>query len=104
VESYFRDLIQHVDNLLERLEHARDTVTGSYNLYISNISYRTNQELRVLTFLSAILLPMTVITGIFGTNFKMGEYEFFEGFYAMMIGMAITTVGMLVYFRRRGWL
>ena len=104
VESYFRDLIQHLDNLLERLEHARDTVTGSYNLYISNISYRTNQELRVLTFLSAILLPMTVITGVFGTNFKMGEYEFFEGFYVMLIGMALTTVGMLVYFRRRGWL
>lgn len=104
VEVYFRDLIQHLDNLLERLEHARDTVTGSYNLYISNISFRTNQELRVLTFLSAILLPMTVITGVFGTNFKMGEYEFFEGFYVMLLGMALGTTGMLGFFKWRKWL
>jgi magnesium transporter len=104
VESYFRDLIQHLDNLLERLEHARDTVTGSYNLYISNISYRTNQELRVLTFLSAILLPMTVITGIFGTNFTLREYEFFEGFYVMLAGMGVISAGMLAFFRWRRWL
>src|SRR5688572_10887550 len=103
-EAYFRDLIQHLDNLLERLEHARDTVTGSYNLYISNISFRTNQELRVLTFLSAVLLPMTVITGVFGTNFKMAEYEFFEGFYVMLMGMAMGTAGMLGFFKWRRWL
>jgi magnesium transporter len=104
VEAYFRDLIQHLDNLLERLEHARDTVTGSYNLYISNVSYRTNQELRVLTFLSAVLLPMTVITGVFGTNFKMAEYDFYEGFYAMLIGMALMTAIMLGFFKWRKWL
>jgi magnesium transporter len=104
VESYFRDLVQHLDMLNERLDHARDTVTGSYNLYISNISHRTNQELRVLTFLSAVLLPMTVITGIFGTNFKLGEYEFYEGFYAMLIGMALISVGLLSFFRWRRWI
>lgn len=104
VEAYFRDLVQHVDTLAERLEHARDTVTGSYNLYISNISHRTNQELRVLTYLSAVLLPMTVITGIFGTNFKLGEYEFFDGFYVMLTGMAMMTVGLLLFFRWRKWL
>ena len=104
VEAYFRDLVQHLDNLLERLEHARDTVTGSYNLHLSNITFRTNQELRVLTFLSAVLLPMTVITGVFGTNFKMAEYEFFEGFYVMLAGMALGTAGMLAFFKWRRWL
>jgi magnesium transporter len=79
-------------------------VTASYNLYISNITFRTNQELRVLTFLSAILLPMTVITGVFGTNFKMAEYEFFEGFYVMLAGMVLGTVGMLSFFKWRRWL
>jgi magnesium transporter len=104
VEAYFRDLIQHLDNLSARLDHARDTVTGSYNLYISNISYRTNEELRVLTFLSAVLLPMTVITGVFGTNFHLGEYDFMEGFYVMLVGMAVMAAGMLVFFRWRKWL
>ena len=104
VETYFRDLIQHLDNLLERLEHARDTVTGTYSLYISNVSYRTSQELRVLTFLSAVLLPMTVITGIFGTNFKLSEYDAWEPFYVMLVGMALMTVGLLAFFRWRRWL
>jgi magnesium transporter len=104
VETYFRDLIHHLDNLAERLEHARDTVTGSYNLYISNITHRTNQELRVLTYLSAVLLPMTVITGVFGTNFPIGEYAFAGGFYVMLAGMALMTVGMLAFFRWRKWL
>src|SRR6266542_1290859 len=103
-EAYFRDLVQHVDNLLERLEHARDTVTGTYGLYISNVSYRTSQELRVLTFLSAVLLPMTVITGIFGTNFRLSEYDAWEPFYVMLVGMALMTVGLLAFFRWRKWL
>ena len=58
----------------------------------------------MLTYLSAVLLPMTVITGIFGTNFKMGEYEFFDGFYVMLAGMGLIAIGMLALFRRRGWL
>ena len=74
VEGYFRDLLVQLGSLIDRMEHVGDLTTGSYNLYLSNISHRTNQQLRVLTFLSAVLLPMTVISGIFGTNFTLSEY------------------------------
>ena len=104
VEVYFRDIVAYHDSVVDRIDHVRDIVVGSYNLYISNISHRTNQELRVLTFLSAVLLPMTVITGVFGTNFKLSEYDAWEPFYVMLAGMALITVGMLAFFRWRGWL
>ena len=104
IEAYFRDLVVHVNGLLDRLDHARDIVTGSYNLYLSNIGFRTNQQLRVLTYLSAVLLPMTVITGMFGTNFALAEYGSWEPFYVMLAGMALITAGMLAFFRWRRWL
>jgi magnesium transporter len=104
VEVYFRDLLDHLDEFIDRLDHARDVLTGAFNLYLSNISHRSNQELRVLTFLSAVLLPMTVITGLFGTNFALTEYQSWEPFYLMLAGMGALAAGMLAYMRWRHWL
>lgn len=104
VEGYFRDLLVHLGSLIERMDHVRDILTGSYSLYISNISHRTNQQLRVLTFLSAVLLPMTLITGIFGTNFTLAEYQYWEPFYVMLAGMGLIAMGLLMFFRLRRWL
>ena len=104
VEVYFRDLVDHLDEFVDRLDHARDVLTGAFNLYLSNISHRSNQELRVLTFLSAVLLPMTVITGLFGTNFALTEYQSWEPFYLMLAGMGVLAAGMLAYMRWRHWL
>ena len=104
VEVYFRDLLDHVEDVIDRLDHARDVLTGAFNLYISNISHRSNQELRVLTFLSAVLLPMTVITGLFGTNFALAEYASWQLFYVMLAGMGLLAAGMLGFMRWRRWL
>ena len=104
VEPYFRDILANMNHLVNRLDHLRDIVSGSYNLYISNVSYRTSQQLRVLTFLSAVLLPMTVITGLFGTNFALSEYRAWEPFYVMLAGMGLIAAGMLAFFHRRRWL
>jgi magnesium transporter len=111
LELYFRDLQSHLAGNIQRLDHMRDAVTGSYNLYISNmsfrlsdLSYRTNEQLKVLTFLSAVLLPMTVITGLFGTNFTLAEYNSAVPFYVMLAGMGVMSVALLVFFRWRGWL
>ncbi|MCA1645818.1 MAG: magnesium transporter CorA family protein, partial [Chloroflexi bacterium] len=89
LEMYFRDLLGHLDRVIEQLDHTRDVVSGSYNLYISNMSHRTNEQLKVLTFLSAVLLPMTVITGLFGTNFKVPAFEdetLWPLYYVMLLG------------------
>jgi magnesium transporter len=100
----FRDLVGRLDGLLLRLDHVRDVATSAYDLYLSNMSYQTNQQLKVLTFLSAVLMPMTLIVGLFGTNFKLAEYDAPEPFYVMLVGMAALAVSMLAYFRYRRWL
>jgi magnesium transporter len=104
METHFRDLLVVLRSLVERLDHTRDQVTGGYTLYISNVSFRTNEQLKVLTVLSAILLPTTLITGLFGTNFKLAEYDSWQPFYVMLIGMGAIAWGMLVFFRWRRWL
>ena len=111
LELYFRDLQSHLAGNIQRLDHMRDAITGSYNLYISNmsfrlsdLSFRTNEQLKVLTFLSAVLLPMTVITGLFGTNFPLAEYNSAIPFYIMLAGMGVMSVALLAFFRWRGWL
>jgi magnesium transporter len=68
------------------------------------MSHRTNQRLKVLTYLSAVLLPMTVISGLFGTNFKLAEYDASQPFYVMLAGMAILAVLMVLFFRWKRWL
>lgn len=104
VEMYLRDLLRRLTSVIERIDHLRDLTTGAFNLYISSISNRTNQQLRVLTFLSAVLLPITAVAGIFGTNFQLAAYETVEPYYAMLAGTGIIIVGMLVFFRRQRWL
>jgi magnesium transporter len=104
VEGYFRDLLVQLGGLLDRMDHVGDLTTGSYNLYLSSLGHRTNQQLRVLTFLSAVLLPMTVLSGLYGTNFALAEYARWEGFYVMLAGMGLITGGLLVFFHRRRWL
>jgi magnesium transporter len=104
METNFRDLLGQVRSLVDHLDHTRDLVTGGYTLYISNVSFRTNEQLKVLTVLSAILLPTTLITGLFGTNFKLAEYDAWEPFYVMLVGMGIIAWAMLLFFRWRRWL
>jgi magnesium transporter len=107
LETYFRDLLGHLDRVIVQLDHTRDVVSGSYNLYISNMSHRTNGQLKVLTFLSAVLLPMTVITGLFGTNFKVPAFEdeaLWPLYYVMLMGMGLVAVVMLAFFWWRRWL
>jgi magnesium transporter len=103
-QEYYHDLLDNLDDFIERIDHARDVLTGAYNLYISNISHRTNQELRVLTFLSAVLLPMTVVTGLFGTNFALAEYNAWQPFYVMLAGMGLLAAGMLAFMHWQRWL
>jgi magnesium transporter len=104
METNFRDLLTQLRSLVDHLDHTRDMVTGGYTLYISNVSFRTNEQLKVLTVLSAILLPTTLITGLFGTNFKLAEYDSWQPFYVMLVGMGVIAWAMLLFFRWRRWL
>jgi magnesium transporter len=104
IEPYFRDLDVRLGRLLDALEAAKESVNGSFDLYVSQVAHRTNDIMKVLTIVSVTLLPASVILGFFGTSFESPRINTTGGFIVMIALIVLTTAGSLVLFTRRGWL
>ena len=104
-QLYLRDIYDHTVHLIESLEAIRDLIAGMLDIYLSSISNRVNQEVRALTVVAIIFMPATLISGVFGMNFRaMPLLDNLNGFYialGLMVGVA-TTLGVI--FWRRRWL
>ncbi len=101
----FGQLHDHVLEVLEILEGQRDMANSLVELYYSTISMKTNDIIRILTVVSTIFIPLTFITGLYGMNFHyMPELYWRYGYPAVLLTMLAIAVGMLVYFRKKGWL
>jgi magnesium transporter len=86
-------------------ESYRDLISGSLEAYLSVVSNRLNEIMKVLTIFSAIMLPLTFIAGVYGMNFdNMPELHSRFGYYAIWALMIVVAVGMLYFFWRRGWI
>jgi magnesium transporter len=104
-EIYFRDLNDHIVQIIDGVEAYRDMLSSMLDVYLSIMSNRTNGVMKVLALFSAIFMPLTFITGIFGMNFKdFPELEWKYGFQGTVILMVVMAVGMIIFFRRRRWL
>src|SRR5918995_5262772 len=104
IEPYFRDLDVRLGRLLDALEAAKESVNGSFDLYVSQVAHRTNDIMKVLTIVSVTLLPASVILGFFGTSFESPRINTTGGFIVMVALIVLTTLGSLVLFTRRGWI
>ena len=108
---YFSDCYDHTIQVVDLLETYRDMVTGLLDVYLSSISYRLNETMRVLTVIATIFMPLTFIAGVYGMNFAnpgspwaMPELGWYYGYPLILLSMAGVAAGMLWYFRRRRWL
>ena len=102
---YYRNVHDHLVRMTDLAESYRDIVTGLLDAYLSVTSNNLNQVMKLLTIISTIFLPLSVITGFFGMNFKYlpgAEWEY--GVVAASIFMAAVGVGMLWVFKRNKWL
>jgi magnesium transporter len=104
-QVYFRDIYDHVFRIVETADNHRETLNIILQAYLSTVSNKLNNTMRVLTVIATIMLPLTVITGIYGMNFMyMPELGWRYGYHMTLFGMAVLAVGMLAYFRNRNWL
>jgi magnesium transporter len=104
---YFRDIYDHLVRIEYLVEALRDLADGALQTYLSVVSNRLNEVMKVLTAAAAIFIPLTLISGIYGMNFEDNQFPSFTapwGFGATVGAMLVIAVSMLVYFRWRKWI
>ena len=105
IDIYLRDVYDHTIQVIDSLETFRDTLSGMLDIYLSSVSNRMNEVMKVLTVISTIFIPLTLIASIYGMNFRyMPELEWPWGYPMVYIVMLSISAVMLVYFRRKKWL
>ena len=108
---YLRDCYDHTTQIIDLVETYRELGADLTDVYLSSISNRTNEIMRVLTVIATIFIPLTFIAGVYGMNFNpatsplnMPELNWYWGYPFSLTLMVMVAVGLLVFFWRRGWL
>jgi magnesium transporter len=102
---FLRDAYDHAVQVIDTLETMRDLVSGLIDLYLSSVSNRLNEVMKLLTIIATIFIPLTFVAGVYGMNFDvMPELRWRWGYPAVMALMAAIGLGMLAWFRRKSWL
>ena len=109
-QIFLRDCYDHTAQIIDILESYRDLSAGLMDVYLSSLSFRTNEVMRVLTVISSIFIPLTFLAGVYGMNFNtdqplnMPELNWPFGYLLCLGAMACIAGGMILFFRRKKWL
>jgi len=108
---YLRDMYDHTIQVIDTIETFRDMISGMLDIYMSSVSNKMNEVMKVLTIFAAIFIPLTFVAGLYGMNFSpdaspfnMPELSFYWGYPVALFAMAVIGGIMLMYFRRKKWL
>lgn len=102
---YLRDVYDHVVQAIDSIEINRDILATMLDLYLSSVSYRTNEIMKVLTIIATIFMPLTFLAGVYGMNFEhMPELSWQYGYLLIWIIMITLGVFMLYFFRKKKWI
>ena len=104
LEVYFDDIVDASERIWDMLENFKEVVEALEDTNESVLSHRVNEVLRVLTAFSVVILPLTLFASIFGMNVAFPFEGSVAAFWGIIGGMVCVLVGMVAYFRRRGWL
>ncbi len=104
-DIYLRDLHDHSVRVIDTVETFRDLLSGMMDIYLSSVSNRMNEVMKVLTIITTIFVPVTFIAGVYGMNFEfMPELHSRWGYGAVWIVMLAIIISLIVYFRRKKWM
>lgn len=102
---YFRNIYDHTVQIIETLDSLRDLTSSMMDLYLSSVSLKLNEIMKVLTIFSALFIPLTFFAGVYGMNFKyFPELELKWGYPLFWLVCITATIVMLFYFKRKKWL
>lgn len=102
---YLRDVYDHSIEIIETVETYREMLSGMLDIYLSSLSNRLNEVMKVLTIIATIFMPLTFIAGVYGMNFRyMPELYWKWSYPAVWLIMVVIGIAMYLYFKRRGWL
>lgn len=105
IEVFFRDVYDHAVQIIDTVETLREVLSSAMDAYMTGISNRMNEVMKVLTIIATIFIPLSFFAGLYGMNFVwMPELQQPWGYPALLVFMASMAIGMVVYFRRKGWL
>jgi len=104
-DVYLRDLYDHTIQIIETIETYREVLSGMLETYLSSVSNRMNEIMKLLTIISTIFIPLTFIVGVYGMNFKfMPEVEWKYGYFIVWGVIVAAALFMVRYFRKKGWI
>ncbi len=101
---YYIDLLDHLDSILDTANTYRDLVNSSTEIYYSIINGRTSEIITVLTIMTVIMMPLTVITGFFGMNVNLPWMHNYWTWAGILLFMTLLSIGMLIFFRQQKWI
>ncbi len=102
---FLRDLYDHTIQVMDTIDTYRDVMNGLYDLYLSEISFRMNNVIQLLTIISTIFIPLTFLAGIYGMNFDyMPELHWKYGYFVLWGIMVLIAGGLIIIFKRKKWL
>jgi magnesium transporter len=102
---FLRDTHDHIAQIVELIDSSREMASDLAEAYLSNVSHRTNEVMKVLTLMASIFIPLTFLAGIYGMNFEnMPELRSRIGYFVVLGVMIFLAIGMTAFFRRRGWI
>lgn len=104
-EKYYLGLDSHMLLIFDNAESVREMISGLLEIYLSSISNRMNEVMKVLTLIATIFIPLTFIAGVYGMNFaNMPELKWHYGYFGAVGVMGIVAIVMVLFFRRKKWL
>jgi magnesium transporter len=102
---FLRDVYDHAIQVIDNIETFREMLSGMLETYLSSISNRMNEVMKVLTIIATIFIPLTFIAGVYGMNFRfMPELEWRWGYFLILGVMVAIGIAMAIYFKRKKWL
>ena len=103
--AYLRDIYDHTIQIIDTVESYRDMISGMVDIYLSSISNKMNEVMKVLTIFASIFIPLTFVAGVYGMNFEfMPELTWHWSYFALLGFMALIGISLVIYFKRKRWL